>query len=82
MAGNENHLVGNHLAGNRRRLPGIAGIVADLQLELLAVHAARRVDIVDRHGGAAPELFAERGILARHRTGQADLDLSEGRGCH
>ena len=53
MAGHEHDLVGHHLVGDRGRLLGIAGIVADQQLELLAVHAARRVDLLDRHGGAA-----------------------------
>ena len=79
VAGHEDDLVGDHLVGDGRRLLGIAGIVADLQHELLAVHAAGGVDVLDRHLGAALHLLAEGGILAGHRPDRGDLDLRKSR---
>ena len=65
MAGHEDDLVRHHLVGDCRRLLGIAGVVADQELELLAVDAAGGVDLLDRHGRAAAKLLAERGVLRR-----------------
>ena len=79
VAGHEHDLVRHHLVGDRGRLLGIAGIVADLQLELLAVDAAGGVDVGHRHLGALAHLLAEGRILAGHRSDGGDLDLREGR---
>ena len=79
VAGHEDDLVGDQLVGDGGRLLGIAGIVADLQHELLAVHAAGGVDVLDRHLRAALHLLAEGGILAGHRPDRRDLDLRKSR---
>jgi hypothetical protein len=58
--------------------PWIALIVADDQAELLSKNAAVGVQVVDRLLRAAPELFAENGEIAAHRTSDADYDLVAG----
>ena len=75
MSGHERHLRAGELLADRARLLRIAGVVADLQLELLAHHAAGGVDVGDRRFGAVLELGAERGVLAGHRSGDADGDV-------
>ena len=64
-----------HLVGDRDRLLRIAGVVADLEHQLLAEHAALGVDVLDRHLGAALHLLAESGVLTGHRTGGGDHDV-------
>ena len=44
-------------------------------LDLLAEDAAGGVDVLDSLLGAVLELGAEGGVGARHRTGDAELDL-------
>src|SRR3712207_8107867 len=51
------------------------------ELELLAVDAARRVDVLDRLLGAVLELGAEGRVRAGDRSRDADLDLRVGRAC-
>ncbi len=80
MAGHELDALRHHLVGDRHRLLRIAGIVADFQHQLLAVDAARRIDVGHRHFGAALELLAEGRILAGDRTGDADRDVGQRRG--
>ncbi len=79
MPCHEHDLVRHHLVGHSGGLLGVAGIVADLQLELLAVHAARGVDVGHGHLGALAQLLSEGRILTGHRADGGDLDLREGR---
>ena len=53
---------------DRARLLWIAGVVADLKLELLAEHAARGVDVGDRLFGAVAHLSPESRLATRHRS--------------
>jgi hypothetical protein len=62
----------DHLVGHRDRLLGIAGVVADLEHQLLAEDAAGLVEVLDRHLGATLHLLAEGGILAGHGPGRGD----------
>ncbi len=71
----DRHLHAGELLADRARLLGIAGIVADFELDLLAEHAARGVDVGDGLFGAVPQLAAERGFAARHRAGNADANV-------
>src|SRR3546814_5442364 len=57
------------------RLLRVAGVVADLQYDLLPENPAGRVDVGDRHRGAGPHLRAETRILTGHRTGRGDHDI-------
>ena len=63
------------LVGDRNGLARIARVVADVELQLLAEHAARLVDVGHGLLGAVLQLRAERGILPRHRPGRRDLGL-------
>ena len=54
---------------------GSDDVVAEHELDLLAVDAARGVDVLDGLLGAVLELRAERGVGPGERTGDADLDL-------
>jgi hypothetical protein len=72
MAGDQRHAFRRHLVGDRDRLLRIAGIVADIEIELLAEHAARGVDILDGKLGAVLHLRAEGGILTRDRADDGD----------
>src|SRR6266536_2551186 len=74
MAGHEGHPHAAEFFADGSGLLGIAGVIADLDGELLAHHAARRIDVGQGHLGAVLELLPERSILARHRAGHADLD--------
>src|SRR5712691_7133335 len=74
MPGHEGHAHAGEFLAHRAGLLGVAGIVADLDRKLLAIHTARRIDIGERHIGAVLELLPERGILAGHRPGHADRD--------
>jgi hypothetical protein len=74
MPGHQRHAVAGHLVGDRHRLFRIAGIVADLEIELLAQHAAGRVDVLDGHFAAVLHLGAERGVLTRDRAHHGDRD--------
>ncbi len=47
MAGDQRHAVAGHLVGDRHRLLRVAGVVADIEIELLAEHAAGGVDVLD-----------------------------------
>ncbi|MEH2478652.1 hypothetical protein V1282_002009 [Nitrobacteraceae bacterium AZCC 2146] len=75
MAGHERHAAAGGLLRHRARLLGIAGIVADLQRQLLAEHAAGGIEIDHRLFGAVLHLPAEGGFAAGHRTGHRDLDV-------
>ena len=75
MPGHEHDLRVDHLIGYRDRLLRITGIVANFERQLFAEHTARRVEVLDRHFGAALHLIAEDRILSRHRSGGGDRDL-------
>ncbi len=75
MAGDERDLGAGELFRHRARLLGIAGIVADLQRQLLAEHAAGGVDVGHELIGAVLHLPAECGFAARHRAGHSDGDV-------
>ena len=75
MPGDEDDAVARQLARQRHRLIGVAEVVADDQLDLLAEHAALGVEILDRHLGAALIPLAGPGVDAGHRAGRADPDL-------
>ena len=75
MAGHQLHALAHHVVGDSNRLLGIAGIVADAQLQLLAEHAASGVDIGNRLLRTRLHLGAEAGILTGHRTGGRHRDI-------
>ena len=75
MADQEIDLLGDQLGRDRHGHLGVAAIILDDQLQLLAEHAAMAVDVLDRGFGAGPHLVAERRIVAGHRAGQADQDI-------
>ena len=75
MAGDERDLRAGELFRHRAGLLGIAGIVADLQRQLLAEHAAGGVDVRHRLFGAVLHLPAECGFAARHRASHCDADV-------
>ena len=79
MPGDEGDLLVDHLVGDGDRLLRLAGVVADLQHQAVAEHAAGGVDVGDRHFGAASHLLAENGVLAGHRPGGADKQVFGGR---
>src|SRR5690606_21876764 len=57
MAGHEDHAFARSLVGHRDSLLRIAGVIADRQDQLLAVHATSRVDILDGLLGATLHLL-------------------------
>ena len=75
MPGHEDHALVDHLVGHRHRLLGLASVVADLQYQLLAEHAAGGVEIGHRHSRSPHHLLAENRVLSGHRTGGGDDDL-------
>ena len=72
MAGDERHALSGHLIGDRHRLLRVAGVVAHIEVERLAQHAARGVDVRDSELGAVLHLLPERGILTRDRADDRD----------
>src|SRR3546814_3989562 len=75
VPGDEHDALVGELVGDGHRLLRVAGVVADLQYELLPENPAGRVDVGDRHLGAGPHLRAETRILTGHRTGRGDHDI-------
>jgi hypothetical protein len=80
MAGYKDDPVADQLVGHRRRLLGVAEVVAHADLDALAEDAALGVDVVDREPGGAQVLLAKPALRAGHRTGDADPDFGPG-GC-
>jgi len=72
MSGNEHHIAPGHLIGDGHRLLRIAGIVADREVELLAEHSARSVDVFDGQFATVLHLGAKRGILTRNWADHGD----------
>jgi oligoribonuclease (3'-5' exoribonuclease) len=62
------------VVGHRHRLLRIAGVVTDLQLQLLSEDAALGIDVGDRHFGTLADLVAGGCILTGHRAGDGDDD--------
>ena len=79
MTGHEHRVGAGDALGDRTRLLRIAVVVADVEHELLAEHAAGRVDVGDRLLGALLHLLAERGVVAGHRAGDGDADVRRSR---
>ncbi len=75
MTDHEVHALADERVGHRAALLGIARVVADHEIDLLAVEPARRVEVVDRLLHALLELRAEHRVLPGQRTGDADLEL-------
>ena len=78
MPGDEDGAIARQLACERHRLIGVAGVVADDQLDALAQDAALGVEVLDRHPGGALVLLAEPAHRAGHRAGDRDPDLGLG----
>ena len=75
MAGDEGHFLAGHLVRDGDGLAGVAGVVADVEHELLAHDAAGLVDIGDGLFGAGLHLGAGGGVVAGHGTDGGNLDL-------
>jgi hypothetical protein len=67
--------VADEAVRGRHALLGIAGIVTDLDRDLLAEHAALGVDVVNRLLRAVLQLGAEGRVGTRDRAGNAELDV-------
>ena len=78
VAGHEHHALVGEVVGHAHRLLGVAPVVADGQLDLLAQYATLGVDVGDGFLGALAHLLADRGLRAGHRAGDADLDVGPG----
>ena len=75
MAEHGDHALARKLLRDRARLLGVAGVVADLEPEFFAEHAAGGIDVGDRLLGAVLHLPAERRLAAGHRAGGGDDDV-------
>ncbi len=75
VADNQRHFLGRQLIGNGHRLARIAGVVAHLQHQLAAKHAAGGVDVFHGLFGAAAQLIPIGGVLAGHGTDHGDRDI-------
>ena len=75
MADHEVDAVAEEVVGDGDALARIGGVVADGQLDLLAVDAAGGIDVGDGLLGAVLELRAEGRVGARHRPRHAQLQL-------
>ena len=79
MTSDEGHALADQLVRHSHGLLRIAGVVAHDQFELLAVHAALGVEILDRQLGATLHLLTKRGVLTGDRTDDGDRDVGLGR---
>ncbi len=75
MAGHKHNAFTHHLVGDGDSLFRIAGVIADLQRELLAEHAAGGIDVGNRLLGARFHLLAEAGVLTCHRPSSRNINL-------
>ena len=75
MADDDGHSRAGEFFRNRARLFRIAGIVADLQRELLAEYAAGAIEVGNRLLGAVAHLPSEGRLAAGHRSGGGNRDL-------
>ncbi len=74
MADHELDAVVDHLVGDGHGLLGIAGVVIDDGFDLLALDAARLVDLLDRHLATGELHVTVLGDRAGQGAGDADLD--------
>ena len=79
MPGDKDDLLAGDLVRRRDGLLGIAGIVGDLEHELVAEHPAFGVDVGDRHLGTALHLLAKDRIRAGDRPDNGDFDVGRPR---
>src|ERR1019366_5552509 len=70
----EHLLLRDQLFGDRRRELILGLVVLDEDLQLPAVDAPRRVDLLQSHRVGLLELVAERGVGTGYRLRRADLD--------
>ena len=75
MADDEVDALAEEIVGDGDALAGIGSVVADGQLDLLAVDAAGRVDVGDSLLDTVLELRAERRVGSSHRPGNTHLQL-------
>ena len=80
MASDERNFRAGDLFRHRTGLFRIAGVILDVQHQLLAEHAAGSIEVGHRHFGAVLQLAAERGIAAGHRARHGDGDVLRKRG--
>ena len=78
MAGDKGDALAGELVGDGDGLLGIAGVVTDLERELLAEHAASGVDVGNRLLRTRLHLGAESSILAGHRTDRRNGNVGAG----
>ena len=67
--------VSNELVGDRNALLGVRDVVAENDLDRLAVDTASGVDVGSSLLGTLLELCAECGVRTRERAGHADEDF-------
>ena len=75
MAGDERNPRAADLFRNRTRLLRIAGVILDVEHELLAQQPTRSIEVGDRHLGTVLHLAAERRLAAGHRPRYGDGDV-------
>ncbi len=75
VADDEMHAFAEEIVGDRDALARIGDVVTDEQLDLLAVDAARGVDVGNGLLDAVLQLGAERRVRAGHGAGNAQLQL-------
>ncbi len=76
MADDEVDALAEELVGDGDALARIGGVVADEQLDLLAVDAAGGIDVGDGLLDAVLELGAEGRVRARHRPGTPSFNFA------
>ncbi len=75
MSDDELDAVSDELVGDRDALLRVGNVVADDELDLLAIDAAGGVDVGCGLLGALLELCAEGSVRTGERTGNADQDV-------
>jgi hypothetical protein len=75
VAGDEHHAGSDELPGGGDGLFASAVVVRHEKLDLLAENTAGRVDVVNRHYGAALHLLPEPSVLTGKLSGDTDQDL-------
>ena len=74
MPGHQRDAAPGELVRDADRLARVAGVVADLERELAAEHAAGGIQVGHGLLGAGAHLAPESRVLAGHRTGGGDAD--------
>ncbi len=76
---NEFHAVSNEFVGNRNTLLGVGYVVAQHDLDLLAIDAAGGIDVFRSLFGTLLDLSAKSSIRAGQRCADSDHDIGPGR---